>query len=80
MLLWSGTSEEGDDVTDLVTRPAEDYYTVEQLSAHLDVPVGTLRHWRQHGRGPEAVKIGKHLRYYKSDVETWLREQKGGRP
>lgn len=52
-----------------------DYYSIEELSQRLDVPVGTLRHWRINGRGPKAVKIGKHLRYYRDDVEAWEQEQ-----
>jgi excisionase family DNA binding protein len=36
------------------------------------VPVGTLANWRYQGRGPRFVKVGRHVRYRRSDVEAWL--------
>lgn len=48
---------------------------IEEVSAEYDVPVNTLRFWRQNGYGPKAVKIGRRLRYRRADVEAWF-EQK----
>ncbi len=44
----------------------------EKLSSVLDVSVGTLANWRYQGRGPRFVKVGRHVRYRRSDVEDWL--------
>ena len=43
-----------------------------ELSEMLGVPVATLYSWRYHGRGPAAVRVGRHLRYRLSDVDAWL--------
>lgn len=47
--------------------------TVEDLAAYLDVPVATLYAWRCRGQGPVGFRVGKHLRYRRSDVEAWIR-------
>ncbi len=31
--------------------------------------------WRLRHRGPKAVKVGRHLRYRREDVEAWLDNQ-----
>lgn len=43
----------------------------------LDVPEGTLRHWRYMDRGPKSFRVGKHVKYRQSDVEAWLDQQVG---
>lgn len=49
--------------------------TIDEVSAYLKVPVETLRKWRAEGRGPNAVKLGRHLRYRKDEVDRWVAEQ-----
>jgi excisionase family DNA binding protein len=51
--------------------------TIKQAAAHLNVPVATLRWWRAEGTGPPAVKLGRHLRYDKEEVDRWVAKQKG---
>jgi excisionase family DNA binding protein len=46
--------------------------TPSELSEILGVPVATLYSWRYHGKGPAAVRVGRHLRYRSSDVNAWL--------
>ncbi len=48
---------------------------VPQVAEYLGVPVQTLYDWRMRKRGPKAIKIGRHLRYRREDVERWLDEQ-----
>lgn len=48
--------------------------TPEDLSDLVGVPVQTLYAWRTRGKGPKALKIGRHLRYRESDIEAWLRD------
>jgi len=45
---------------------------IEELSQYLGVPVVTIYRWRVEGNGPCAVKIGRHLKFTLSDVQTWL--------
>lgn len=49
--------------------------TPRELAEHLGVPVKTLYTWRTTARGPRAIRVGKHLRYRRSDVEAWLEQQ-----
>jgi len=49
-----------------------DLLTVEQLAALLQIPVSTIYQWRYLNQGPPGFKVGRHLRFEKSDVEAWL--------
>jgi len=50
----------------------EKLWTVDQLAEFAGVSVTTLYHWRWEGKGPEAIKVGRHLRYREVDIEKWL--------
>jgi excisionase family DNA binding protein len=47
----------------------------DDLAEYLGVPVKTLYEWRSRGGGPPGIRIGRHLRYRMSDVQTWLNER-----
>lgn len=47
-----------------------------ELAAALGVPLATIYTWRSRGYGPPAVKVGKHLRWRREDVEAWLEERR----
>jgi predicted DNA-binding transcriptional regulator AlpA len=49
--------------------------TLQEACAFLRVPEGTLRYWRHLGAGPRSFKIGRHVRYWRSDLILWLTEQ-----
>ena len=49
--------------------------TVEEASEYLQVPVKTMYMWRYRGVGPEALRVGRYLRYRRSGVEEWLDQQ-----
>uniref|UniRef100_A8LZ11 Excisionase/Xis, DNA-binding n=1 Tax=Salinispora arenicola (strain CNS-205) TaxID=391037 RepID=A8LZ11_SALAI len=57
------------------TNTVERLWTVEDVSAFLSVPVGTLYQWRHRRFGPPAAKVGRHLRYDPQDVRSWVAEQ-----
>jgi excisionase family DNA binding protein len=50
--------------------------TPEEVARYLRVPVRTLYAWKYEGRGPRALKVGKHLRYRWVDVASWLEKQR----
>jgi hypothetical protein len=50
-------------------------WSIEDTSAYLRVPVGTLYQWRYRRVGPKAYKVGRHLRYDPADVRAWLTTQ-----
>jgi predicted DNA-binding transcriptional regulator AlpA len=47
------------------------------VSEILKVSQATLRHWRAVGRGPEYLRVGRHVRYRPSAIEEWLEEGRG---
>lgn len=53
----------------------EPLLTIQQLSDYLGVPVKTLYDWRSQGLGPQAIKIGRALRYPASRVAAWIAER-----
>ncbi|KAB1102662.1 helix-turn-helix domain-containing protein [Micromonospora aurantiaca] len=61
----------------MVNRQAvsEELWSIDEVSAFLRVPVGTLYQWRHRRIGPRAAKVGRHLRYNPADVRAWLEER-----
>ncbi len=55
--------------------------TPGELAAFLRVPLKTLYQWHYFRSGPEAFRVGRHLRYRRSAVARWLDsvEDAGGR-
>jgi predicted DNA-binding transcriptional regulator AlpA len=49
--------------------------TMKQVSDLIGVPVATLRYYRHLGCGPHSFKVGRTVRYWRSDVYQWLDEQ-----
>ena len=46
--------------------------TIEQVATQLQVPVETLYYWRSKKTGPQALKVGKYLRYRQAEVDAWI--------
>lgn len=44
----------------------------EQVTEFLGVPLATVRRWRYRGEGPRGCRVGRHVRYRRSDVESWV--------
>lgn len=58
----------------------EPMLSIEELAEYLALPVRTLYDWRQSGRGPRAIHVDRQLRYFVSDVQAWLEEQREPAP
>ncbi|GAA1692194.1 hypothetical protein GCM10009808_06600 [Microbacterium sediminicola] len=54
-----------------------DLLSIEELSVFVQIPKSTLYKWNADGEGPHPVKLGKHLRYRRSDVLEWLDKMAG---
>ena len=50
-------------------------WTIQEVSAFLGIPVATLHQWRYLGTGPDAYRVGKHLRYNPVAVQAWLERE-----
>lgn len=57
----------------------ESLATVEEVAAFLQVPPKTIYRWRYLGEGPPGYRVGKHLRFRWTEVESWL-AGRGDRP
>ncbi len=44
-------------------------------AAFLAKPQRTLGQWRYLGKGPKYAKVGRYVRYRRSDVEAWFDAQ-----
>ncbi len=49
--------------------------TLREVAALIRVPEATLRYWRYLGTGPRGFRIGRTVRYWRSEVLWWLEEQ-----
>jgi len=46
--------------------------TSREVAAYLRVPLSTIYLWHKAGGGPRRIKVGKHVRYLRADLEAWL--------
>lgn len=46
--------------------------TSREVAELLRVPLSTVYFWHKAGGGPRRIKVGKHTRYMRSDLEAWL--------
>ena len=51
-------------------------WSIKDLSDYLGgISLASIYQWRYRGEGPTALKVGRHLRYRKVDVDAWLEQQ-----
>ncbi len=50
-------------------------WTTKEVAEFLGVPVTTLHQWRTGRIGPDAFRVGRHLRYDPDVVRRWLVDQ-----
>jgi excisionase family DNA binding protein len=62
-------------MTDLIHRTDDELLSVAEAAAILRAPVATLRYWRHLGTGPHSFKVGRSVRYWRSEVIAWLEAQ-----
>lgn len=48
------------------------WVSVDDLADELQIPKSTIYGWKSRGRGPAWVRVGKHLRARRTEVEAWL--------
>lgn len=49
--------------------------TPPQVAELVHLPENTLKAWRAARKGPRYMRVGKHVRYLRVDVERWLEQQ-----
>lgn len=46
--------------------------TPPQAAEYLQVPLRTLDAWRYRNTGPAYLRVGRHVRYRRSDLDAYL--------
>jgi excisionase family DNA binding protein len=54
--------------------------SIDELAEYLGVPIKTIYEWRQTGRGPVCIRMGRHLKFAVSDVRDWIENQRETAP
>jgi excisionase family DNA binding protein len=54
------------------------FLNTQQVADWLGVPKSTVDHWRAAGTGPTFTRLGKHVRYRRTDVLSWADERAEG--
>ena len=67
-------------MTDLIHKTDDELLTMAEVAAIVRAPLATLRYWRHLGTGPHSFRVGRGVRYWRSDVMTWLEEQSAMNP
>ncbi len=55
----------------MITDP-DQLLDVAELASYCNVAESAPYYWRKNGTGPRAVRVGRHLRYRRRDVDAWL--------
>lgn len=53
---------------------ADELMGPQALADYLGIPVATVYAANSRGTGPRRIRVGKHVRYRKGDVDRWLTE------
>jgi excisionase family DNA binding protein len=59
----------------MANNPDDELLTPDDLAHMLQVPKATIYAWRSHGEGPKGFRIGRHLRWRRSDANAWIEER-----
>lgn len=54
--------------------------TAAEVAEYLGIPIQSWYRWRVEGKGPRAIRVGKHLRVRRLDLAEWLESQADERP
>ena len=61
--------------TPLPRHTEDELLTLQEVANVVRVPVATLRYWRHVGTGLRSFRIGRSVRYWRTEVYTWLDSQ-----
>jgi predicted DNA-binding transcriptional regulator AlpA len=53
----------------------DEMLTLKEVATQLRVPEATLRYWRNQGKGPRGFRLGRSVRYWRTEVALWVEEQ-----
>ncbi len=56
-----------------------EWVSAEQLAQEFGVPLRSVYGWNAKGTGPRRIRVGRHVRYSRDDVEAWIAAQYANR-
>lgn len=56
-------------------KPLDRLLSAQEVADYLGVPIATIYTWRHRSQGPLGLRVGRHLRYRRRDVEAWIELQ-----
>ena len=61
-----------DELGDVADGDSQDVLSIQEVAKLLKVPVSAIYAWNRRGVGPPFYKVGRKLRYRKSNARKWL--------
>ena len=55
--------------------PLDRLLSAQEVAEYLGVPLATIYNWRHRSQGPPGLRVGRHLRYRRRDLEAWIERQ-----
>jgi excisionase family DNA binding protein len=55
----------------------DELLTLEEVAALVRAPVATVRYWRAQGHGPRGFRVGRAVRFWRTEVVLWIEAQAG---
>lgn len=52
--------------------PSDRLLSPQDVADFLGVPLATVYVWNSRRTGPPRVRIGKHIRYLRADLDAWV--------
>ena len=52
----------------------------QDLADKLGLPLASIYNFNYRGTGPRRIRVGRHVRYRRVDVEAWIERQYTDRP
>ncbi|HET7355998.1 MAG TPA: helix-turn-helix domain-containing protein [Nocardioidaceae bacterium] len=71
----TNTHHAGEPVRPALSHAGDELLTLKEVADLLRVPEATLRYWRHLGTGPRGFRLGRSVRYWRTDLTLWLTEQ-----
>ena len=63
-----------EELGDVANGESQGVLSIQEVAKLLKVPVTTIYAWNRRGEGPPYYKVGRKLRYRKSNARKWLAE------
>lgn len=54
---------------------AEKLWTAKEVADFFGVPLGTVYQWNSKHTGPRGIRVGRHVRYSRTEVDRWCAAQ-----